>query len=93
MRVSPSSPGRVMGGEMLSVGDVQEILSIPVLGVIPESEAVLQASNTGQPVILDQNSDAGQAYMDAVGRFLGRDLPHRFLDVNKKGFFGRLFGG
>lgn len=87
------SPGRVMGGEMLSVGDVQEILSIPVLGVIPESEAVLQASNTGQPVILDQNSDAGQAYMDAVGRFLGRDLPHRFLDVNKKGFFGRLFGG
>lgn len=84
---------RVLGGEMLGVDDVREILAIPLLGVVPESQTVLQASNTGVPVILDQGSPAGQAYTDAVGRFLGRDLPHRFIEVQRKGFFGRLFGG
>jgi len=87
------APHRVDQGEMLSVDDVNEILAIPLLGVIPESMSVLQASNTGVPVIADPESDAGLAYIDAVGRFLGRDLPHRFLEVQKKGFFGRLFGG
>lgn len=86
-------PSRVDQGQMLAVEDVKEILAIPLLGVIPESAAVLQASNTGVPVIHDQTTDAGQAYVDAVGRFLGRDLPHRFLESQKKGFFGRLFGG
>lgn len=86
-------PERVDQGDMLAVEDIQEILSIPLLGVVPESEAVLQASNTGVPVILDLTSDAGQAYTDAVGRFLGRELPHRFLEGPKKGFFNRLFGG
>lgn len=83
---------RVKNGEMLSVGDVREILGIPLLGVIPESQAVLQASNTGTPVILDDKSDAGRAYADAVARFLGEDLPHRFLDVQRRGFLDRLFG-
>lgn len=87
------APMRVNQGDMLSVEDVEDILSIPLLGVIPESEEVLQSSNTGVPVILDPKSDAGQAYTDAVGRFLGRDLPHRFLDGQKKGLLGRLFGG
>lgn len=85
------SPTRVEKGEMLSVGDVQEILSIPLLGVIPESPAVLRASNAGVPVIHDTESDAGQAYADAVSRFLGENVPHRFLEVPKKGFFRRLF--
>jgi septum site-determining protein MinD len=84
------SPERVAKGEMLGVGDVEEILSIKLLGVIPESQAVLKASNAGVPVILDGESDAGQAYADAVERLLGNDVPHRFLDVQKKGFFGRL---
>jgi len=86
-------PLRVQSGEMLGVKDVQEILSLNLLGVIPESKAVLNASNSGAPVILDRESDAGQAYGDAVGRYLGEDLPHRFIEAQKKGFFTRLFGG
>lgn len=83
---------RVGRGEMLSVEDVGEILAIDLLGVIPESKAVLNASNAGVPVILEQETDAGQAYEDAVARFLGEERPHRFLNIEKKGLFGRLFG-
>ena len=86
------SPRRAAAGEMLSVTDVQEILSIPLLGVIPETETVLQASNAGVPVIHDIESNAGQAYRDVVARFLGEDVPMRFLTADKKGFFSRLFG-
>ncbi|MFL6623263.1 MAG: septum site-determining protein MinD [Sulfurifustaceae bacterium] len=85
------SPARVQKGEMLSVEDVREILSIDLLGVIPESKSVLAASNAGVPVILDDSSDAGQAYADAVARFLGEERPHRFL-VEKRRLLGRLFG-
>jgi len=81
-------PKRVNQGDMLSANDVQEILAIPLLGVIPESQAVLQASNAGIPVTLDHRSDAGRAYLDAIARFLGEQRPLRF----KKGFFARLFG-
>lgn len=87
------NPGRVDRGEMLSVKDVEEILAIPLLGVIPESQSVLNASNQGVPVILDDRSDAGLAYDDAVARLLGEDREHRFLDFQKKGFFKRMFGG
>lgn len=87
------NPERVTKGEMLGVDDVEEILAIRLLGVIPESQAVLKASNQGVPVILDEQSDAGQAYSDAVDRLLGKEIPHRFLDVQKKGFLQRLFGG
>jgi septum site-determining protein MinD len=87
------NPERVEKGEMLSVADVEEILAIPLLGVIPESEAVLKASNQGLPVILDADSQAGQAYSDAVDRLLGKDIPHRFLEVQKKNFLKRLLGG
>ncbi|PIE41994.1 MAG: septum site-determining protein MinD [Gammaproteobacteria bacterium] len=86
-------PERVERGEMLSVQDVEEILAIELLGVIPDSKAVLKASNQGLPVIHDADSDAGKAYDDAVLRFLGEDVPHRFLDTNKKGFLKRMFGG
>ena len=87
------NPERVENGEMLSVSDVEDILSIPLLGVIPESQAVLKASNQGIPVIMDEKSDAGQAYSDAVERLLGKDIPHRFLEAQKKGLLQRLFGG
>lgn len=86
------SPERVRRGEMLSVEDVKEILAIELLGVIPESQSVLSASNAGIPVILEEESDAGQAYRDAVARLLGEARPHRFLEPEKKGFLGRLFG-
>ena len=86
------SPARVAQGEMLSVDDVQEILAIPLLGVIPESEDVLNASNSGVPVVAREDSIAGQAYQDLVDRFLGEERPHRFLEPPRKGFMSRLLG-
>jgi len=85
-------PSRVAEGEMLSVEDVCEILAIDLLGVIPESEDVLNASNSGVPVVLNEESKPGLAYGDMVDRFLGEDRPHRFLEAEKKGFLNRLLG-
>lgn len=82
---------RVAIGEMMSVEDVRGILGIPVLGVIPESPAVLAASNVGTPIILDGGGPATMAYADAVDRFLGAERPLRFLEPEKKGLFKRLF--
>jgi septum site-determining protein MinD len=87
------NPIRVEKGEMLSVEDVKEILAIPLLGAIPESQSVLTSSNAGTPVIANLDTDAGQAYDDLVARFLGEDRPQRFLTVEKKGFFNKFFGG
>ena len=87
------NPQRVETGEMLSVKDVEEVLGLKTLGVIPESGDVLNASNKGEPVILDLESDAGQAYDDAVGRLMGEERPMRFTKYEKKGFFNKLFGG
>ena len=86
------SPERVEKGDMLSIDDVQEILGLNVIGVIPESPEVLSSSNAGVPVILDETSNAGMAYMDAVARILGEDKPLRFTTVEKKGFFSKMFG-
>ena len=83
-------PSRVKKAEMLSVEDVQELLTIPLLGVIPESADVLKASNSGNPIILDEASDAGKAYEDAVERLLGKEVPLRFT-TEKKGLFGKIF--
>jgi len=85
-------PKRVEMGEMLSVDDVRELLSIPLLGVVPESESVLSASNAGVPVIHDEASRSGQAYSDLVSRFMGEELPMRFLNVEKTGLLKRIFG-
>jgi len=85
-------PGRVARGEMLTVEDVGEILSIPLLGVIPESESVLRASNTGTPIVFDEESAAGRAYLDAVARFLGEQREMRFVEPERRGFFRLLFG-
>ena len=87
------NPERVEKGEMLSIADVQEILGLDVVGVIPEAAEVLQSSNAGVPVILDETSPAGQAYTDAVARILGEERPMRFTTVEKKGFFAKMFGG
>lgn len=84
------SAKRVMRGDMLSLADVNEILAIPLLGVIPESQAVLRASNGGEPVIMDEMSDAGQAYADAIARFLGEDVALRFVE-EKSNWLKRLF--
>ncbi len=86
------SPRRVEAGEMLSVKDVQDLLGVPLIGVVPESESVLQASNSGVPVIHFDKSASGQAYDDVVSRFLGEQKPMRFLEPEKKSFIQRLFG-
>jgi septum site-determining protein MinD len=87
------NPARVVGGQMLSLDDIQEILRIPLLGVIPESESVLDASNQGAPAIHLKGTDVSEAYNDVVARFLGETVPMRFTDAEKPGFFKRLFGG
>ncbi len=87
------SPERVEKGEMLSVQDICDILRIPLIGVIPESQNVLQASNSGSPVIHQNDAVAAEAYKDVIARLLGENREMRFLDAEKKGFFKRLFGG
>ncbi len=87
------NPKRVEGGEMLSLADIQEILRIEMIGVVPESESVLHASNQGLPVIHMNDTDASQAYQDVVARFLGEDRPMRFTQYQKPGLLKRLLGG
>jgi len=87
------SPNRVEKGEMLSLDDVKEILRVSLIGVIPESPVVLQASNSGTPAIHLKGTDVAEAYSDVVARFLGRDCPLRFVEPQKTGLLKRLFGG
>jgi len=84
--------GRVANGDMLNVDDVLEILAIPLLGIVPESEEVLCASNLGVPVTLHiPASDAARAYADAAQRLCGVNLALT-IPTDKKGLLGRLFG-
>ncbi|MEY8879611.1 MAG: septum site-determining protein MinD [Leptothrix sp. (in: b-proteobacteria)] len=88
------NPSRVQGGQMLSIEDIADILRIPLIGVIPESESVLDASNQGLPAIHLKGTDVSEAYKDLIERFLGKtDLPMRFTEAVKPGFFKRMFGG
>ncbi len=87
------NPNRVEDGQMLSLQDIQDILRIKLLGVIPESDNVLQASNQGTPAIHMAESDVSEAYKDVIDRFLGEDKPMRFTEAVKPGFFKRMFGG
>jgi septum site-determining protein MinD len=87
------NPNRVAGGQMLSLEDIQEILRTPLIGVIPESEKVLDASNQGLPAVHLKDTDVSEAYKDVVARFLGEEKPMRFVEAEKQGFFKRLFGG
>lgn len=86
-------PKRVEDGEMLSFTDVQEILRIPLIGIIPESESVLQASNQGNPAIHMDGSDVSEAYKDVIARFLGEEVTMRFTTYEKPGLFKRIFKG
>jgi septum site-determining protein MinD len=85
-------PARAARGEMLSIEDVLEILSLPLIGIIPESAAVLKASNVGSPITLaDPESASARAYMDAARRLRG-DSVEMTIPTEKKSFFGNLFG-
>jgi septum site-determining protein MinD len=87
------NPNRVEDGQMLSLDDIKDILRIDLIGVIPESETVLQSSNQGMPAIHLQESDVSEAYKDVIARFLGEEKPLRFTEPVKPGFFKRIFGG
>ncbi|GAA4412363.1 site-determining protein [Advenella faeciporci] len=87
------NPKRVEEGEMLSLQDIEDILRIKLIGVVPESEAVLQASNAGMPAIHLKDTDVAEAYQDIVARYLGEEKPLRFTEYEKPGFLKRLFGG
>jgi septum site-determining protein MinD len=85
-------PGRAARGEMLSIDDVLEILSIPLLGIVPESEEVLRASNVGSPIILHNAESApARAYADAANRLCGVEVP-MIVPSAKKGFLHKLLG-
>ena len=89
--VTRYEPLRAEKGESLDLESITELLGLPLLGVIPESPAVLTSTNLGQPVISLEGDNAAAAYHDAVGRFLGEDLPMRFTKPQPKGFFSKLF--
>ncbi|NSY37056.1 septum site-determining protein MinD [Leisingera sp. ANG59] len=82
---------RVDSGEMMTVEDVLEVLAVPLLGIIPESKAVLRASNLGVPVVLDDPSAAAAAYEDAVGRLIGEQIEMRIAADPRRGLLQRLF--
>lgn len=86
------NPSRVDQGHMLSLEDIQDILRIPLIGVIPESDSVLTASNQGTPAVHLKGTDVSEAYLDVAGRFLGEDRPLRFVAPEKAGLLKRLFG-
>lgn len=85
-------PARVAKGEMLALNDVLEILAIPLLGIIPESPAVLRASNVGMPVAMDDKSNAGKAYNEAAARLLGEKIEIDMGAFEKPGLLSRLLG-
>ena len=85
-------PGRAARGEMLSIDDILEILATPLLGIIPESQDVLKASNVGSPVTLHNAESApARAYIDAVSRLLGDSIAMT-VPMERKGFMSRLLG-
>src|SRR6266481_5381358 len=85
-------PQRAARGEMIGVDDVLDILSTPLLGIIPESEEVLRASNVGSPVTLNNPISApARAYLDAARRLKGEVVPMS-IPTDRKGLFDKLFG-
>jgi septum site-determining protein MinD len=84
-------PARVASGQMMSVEDIGDILRTPLIGVVPESQSVLNASNRGVPAIHMQGSAVAEAYKDVVRRFLGESREMRFTKAERPTFFQRLF--
>src|SRR5947208_7987337 len=83
---------RAARSEMLAIDDVLEVLSTPLLGIIPESEAVLRASNIGSPVTINNATSApARAYLDAARRLKGDAVPMS-IPNDRKGLLDKLFG-
>ena len=89
-------PALVRKGKMLSVEDVDAILRLPLLGVIPDEPGIIIATNKGRPIALDPHSPVGAAYRQIAARLTGQDVPAPTVKVAEPGFFskfGALFGG
>jgi septum site-determining protein MinD len=84
------NPSLVRRGDMLSVEDVLDLLAIDLIGIVPEDENVIVASNRGQPLALDDKSKAGQAFQHIARRLLGEKVP--FPEFNTPNVFQRLLG-
>ncbi|MFZ7119377.1 MAG: septum site-determining protein MinD [Eubacteriaceae bacterium] len=80
----------VKRGEMLSVDDMLDILSIELLGIIPDNKDIVITTNRGEPVIMNSKSITGQAYRNIAGRMMGEDVPYIELDY-KRSLFSKLF--
>lgn len=85
-------PERVEAEESLSIADMNELLGLDVVGVIPESKDVLTCTNLGTPIITMEGSRAGAAYQDMVDRYLGEEKELRFITPEPVSFFRRIFG-
>ncbi len=89
--VNRIKPEMVEKGDMLSVNDVLDILAIPLLGIVPEDEEVIVATNRGEPIILKEDSLASQAFRNIVSRLEGEDVPLMKLTPRKNtGFWGKI---
>jgi septum site-determining protein MinD len=84
------NPALIKRGDMLSVDDVLDLLAIELIGIVPEDENVLVASNRGQPLVLDSKNRAGQAFENIARRLLGEQVP--FMDLDAPGLWQRLLG-
>ncbi|MBT1514530.1 septum site-determining protein MinD [Bradyrhizobium sp. SRL28] len=85
-------PARAARGEMLNIDDILEILATPLLGIIPESQDVLKASNVGTPVTLNNAESApARAYVDASRRLMGEEVA-MVVPAERRGFMNRLLG-
>ena len=91
-------PNMIASNDMMSVEDVQEILSTSIIGVIPEDTGIITSTNKGEPIVNDEKSLAGQAYHNVARRIMGEDVPFLNLEVDNsfsgkvKKFFSGLFG-
>ena len=91
--ISRFDAGRAARGEMLAVEDILDILSVPLVGIVPESQEVLRASNLGSPVTLSRPDSApARAYGDAARRLNGEVVP-MIIPADRRSLFGKMFGG
>ena len=89
--VNRVKPGLVERGDMLSIEDVLQILAIKLIGVVPDDEKVISSTNTGEPVVHDENSKSGEAFRRIARRLLGEEV--EYLDLSEKsGFFSKIKG-
>lgn len=83
---------QVEKGEMLSVEDIEEILQIPKIGIVPDEEKLVDFTNKGEPIVLSESSVSGKAIRNIARRLEGENIPFTELEDLKKGFFFKLFG-